>query len=76
MAQFFSLATTGDGSRLYFATPVRQKDTTTPQPDWGKLFRIDVGGLSLQESRAYQPPQLVPANPTTGRYSLGNPYDL
>src|SRR5580692_5263886 len=76
-AQFFSLATTGDGSRLYFATPLRQKDTTTPQPDWGKLFRIDVNGLSLQESRAYQAPlPLLPPGPPSDRYSLSNPYDL
>ncbi len=76
-AQFFSLATSGDGSQLYFATPLRQKDTTTPQPDWGKLFRIDVNGLSLQESRAYQAPlPLLPPGPASGRYSLSNPYDL
>jgi len=37
LAQFFSLATGADGSRLYFATPLRQKNTV--QPTYGKLFR-------------------------------------
>jgi uncharacterized protein (TIGR03437 family) len=77
-AQFFGLATTGDGSQLYFATPLRQKDTTTPQPDYGKLFRIDASGLSLQESRAYQVPQPLPGDPGLGpySYSLSNAYDF
>jgi hypothetical protein len=38
-AQFFGLATAADGSRVYFATPLRQKNTTLPQH--GKLFQVD-----------------------------------
>jgi hypothetical protein len=37
-AQFFGLATPADGSTVYFATPLRLKDTV--QPDYGKLFRV------------------------------------
>jgi uncharacterized protein (TIGR03437 family) len=68
--QFFGLATPGDGSRLYFATRLRQKNST--QPDYGKLFRIDASGLSLQKSIPYEAP------PATGPFtpSLSNPYDL
>lgn len=69
-AQFFGLAATGDGSRLYFATPLRQKNST--QPDYGKLFRIDASGLALQKSIPYQPPPTM--DPFTP--SLGNAYDL
>jgi hypothetical protein len=77
IAQFFSLATTGDGSQLYFATPLRQKNTTTVQPIYGKLFRIDASGLSLQESRTYQPPPFVPTGiAAIDRYTLSNAYDL
>jgi hypothetical protein len=76
LAQFFSLAAPGDGSQLYFATPLRQK-STTGQPDYGKLFRIDASGLSLQESRPYQAPQPVASGLAgVGKYSLSNPYDL
>ena len=42
-AQFLGLATPADGSRVYFATPLRQKDTT--QPTYGKLFQVDNSGL-------------------------------
>jgi len=68
--QFFGLATPADGLRLYFATPLRQKNTT--QQDYGKLFRIDAGGLALQESIPYQAP------PATGPFTpaFSNPYDL
>jgi len=47
VAQFFSLATDASGSRLYFATPLRQKNTA--QPAYGKVFRMDSSGLSMQE---------------------------
>lgn len=59
LAQFFSLATDADGSRLCFATPLRQKNTA--QPTYGKLFRMDSSGLKLQESRIVQPPEPVPS---------------
>jgi len=36
--QFSGLATPGDGSRVYFATTLRQKNTT--QPTYGKLFQV------------------------------------
>src|SRR5881396_1590452 len=44
-AQFASLATPGDGSRVYFATPLRQKNTS--QSTLGKVFVIDSTGLRL-----------------------------
>jgi hypothetical protein len=37
-AQLFSLATPADGSRVYFATPLRQKNTN--QPAWGKALPV------------------------------------
>lgn len=69
-AQFFGLATPGDGSTLYFATPLQQKNTT--QPDYGKLFRFDASGLNLQESLPYQP--LPPSDDVL--CLLGSPYDI
>src|SRR5262245_10174588 len=44
-AQFAGLATPGDGSRIYFATPLRQKNTA--QSTLGKVFAIDSSGLKL-----------------------------
>src|SRR6266853_1420406 len=75
LAQFFSLATNADGSRVYFATPLRQKNTA--QPTYGKLFRMDSSGLNLQESRIVQPPEPVPSGIAgVGIYHLSNAYDL
>jgi hypothetical protein len=48
-AQFVDLATTTDGSVLYFASSLRQKGTT--QPLHGKIFRYDAKGLSLYTAR-------------------------
>jgi uncharacterized protein (TIGR03437 family) len=38
-AQFFGLATPADGSRVYFASPLRERGST--QATWGKLFEIE-----------------------------------
>ena len=48
-AQFVDLATTTDGSVLYFASSLRQKGTS--QPLHGKIFRYDAKGLSLYTAR-------------------------
>jgi uncharacterized protein (TIGR03437 family) len=74
-AQFFGLATPADGSTVYFATTLRLKNTT--QPDYGKLFRVDAGRLSLQESRSYQAAAPLPSGiAAVGQISLSNAYDL
>lgn len=70
IAQFFSLATPSDGSRVYFETPLRQKNTL--QPAYGKLFRVDSAGLSLQESRVQQNPAPSPGT----SLPVSNAYDL
>ena len=69
-AQFFGLATPADGSRVYFATPLRQKDTT--QPTYGKLFQIDDSGLKLLLARDIV---TLPPDPFGAGY-LTNDYDL
>jgi uncharacterized protein (TIGR03437 family) len=69
-AQFFGLATPADGSRVYFATPLRQKDTT--QTTYGKLFQVDDSGLKLVLARDKVSPG--PAYPGAGY--LTNAYDL
>jgi uncharacterized protein (TIGR03437 family) len=51
-AQFFGLGTPADGSSVFFATSLPQKNTA--QPAYGKIFRVDANGLALVESRAYQ----------------------
>jgi uncharacterized protein (TIGR03437 family) len=48
LAQFSSMATPADGSRVYFATGLRQQGTS--QPLSGKLFVIDSTGLALFRS--------------------------
>jgi uncharacterized protein (TIGR03437 family) len=74
-AQFSSLSTTADGSRVYFATPLRQKNTN--QPNYGKLFRYDEGGLALQETRTEIAPAPVPSGiQGVGQYTLSNAYNL
>jgi uncharacterized protein (TIGR03437 family) len=74
-AQFFGLATPADGSTVYFATPLRLKDTV--QPDYGKLFRVAAGRLNLQESRPYQAAAPLPSGiAAVGLISLSNAYDL
>src|SRR5450432_541468 len=72
IAQFSGLATPGDGSRVYFATALRQKNTT--QPVYGKLFTLDPAGLKLFLSRDAQ----IPPAPAPGTISgtPTNPYDL
>ncbi len=55
-AQFSGLATPGDGSRVYFATPLRQKNTV--QPWYGKVFQVDSAGLQLVLSREVVAPPL------------------
>jgi uncharacterized protein (TIGR03437 family) len=42
-AQFGSLATNHDGSRVYFVSNLRQ--TGTNQPPWGKVFVADAAGI-------------------------------
>src|SRR5664280_1110263 len=71
-AQFSGLATTGDGARVYFATALRQKNTT--QPLHGKLFTVDSTGLNLFLSRDAQ----IPAPPPPGTFPvpLTNAYNL
>jgi uncharacterized protein (TIGR03437 family) len=69
-AQFFGLATPADGSRVYFATTLRQKNTA--QPTWGKLFQVGASGLSLVLARDQQVP--VVADPTQGYPT--NAYDF
>lgn len=73
-AQFFSLATTNNGAVLYFATPLRLKNTM--QTTSGKLFRLDKSGLSIQEMRAEQVPEPIPPGPPLGVYHLSNAFDL
>jgi uncharacterized protein (TIGR03437 family) len=68
--QFFGLATPADGSRVYFTTTLRQKDTT--QPNYGKLFQVDASGLQLVLSRNVVPPP----TPTSNQGALTNAYDL
>ena len=71
-AQFSSLATPADGSRVYFATVLRQRNT--PQPAYGKLFSVDSAGLKLFLSRDAQ----IPTSPPPGTFPipLTNAYDL
>jgi uncharacterized protein (TIGR03437 family) len=69
-AQFFGLSTTADGSRVYFATPLRQKNTT--QPSYGKLFQVNTAGLQLYLSRD----KILPPTPPFEQSAQSNPYDL
>jgi hypothetical protein len=71
-AQFFSLTTPADGSRVYFATPLRQKDTT--QPTYGKLFHVDDSGLKLFLARdvVHPPPPGLGGIAFTNAYSLSS----
>jgi hypothetical protein len=65
------LATPADGSRVYFATTLPQKNTT--QPTHGQLFQVGPSGLQLFVSRdeVIPPPPVNPAQPVQT-----NPYDL
>ena len=49
LAQFFGMATPGDGSRVYFATPSRVK--ASGQNSYGKIFQYDTNGLRLVAAR-------------------------
>jgi uncharacterized protein (TIGR03437 family) len=69
--QFIGLATPADGSRVYFATMLRQKNTT--QPVWGKLFQIDASGLQLVLSRDEQIP---PPPPYPTQALVTNAFDI
>jgi hypothetical protein len=70
--QFFGLATPADGSAVYFATPLAQKNTT--QPTHGKIFRLDASGLQLTLSRDIEAPTPAPGPMpvclTTNAYDL------
>jgi uncharacterized protein (TIGR03437 family) len=70
-AQFSGLATPADGSRVYFATTLRQKNTT--QPTHGKLFQVDPSGLQLFLSRD----EVIPSPPVNPAQAVQtNAYDL
>jgi uncharacterized protein (TIGR03437 family) len=70
-AQFASLATTDDGSVLFFTTPLSQ--TGTDQPNHGKVFIVDANGVRLLQARN----QEVLANDFLGHPALlTNFYDL
>ena len=60
--QFTGLATPADGSRVYFASPLRLKGTG--QPAHGKLFVADTTGVRLVRSRERVEPE--PFNPIGG----------
>jgi hypothetical protein len=70
-AQFVGLVTPADGSRVYFATTLRHKNTT--QPVWGKLFQIDAWGLQLVLSSDEQIP---PPPPNPAQAVVTNAFDL
>jgi uncharacterized protein (TIGR03437 family) len=71
LAQFFGIATPGDGSVLYFATPSRIKGSG--QNPYGKIFQYDANGLRLVAARDPVPaPSVTP--PFGG--ALTNPFDL
>jgi uncharacterized protein (TIGR03437 family) len=71
LAQFFGMATPGDGSRVYFATPSRVK--ASGQNSYGKIFQYDTNGLRLVAARDPVPlPSLTP--PFVG--ATTNPFDL
>jgi uncharacterized protein (TIGR03437 family) len=65
-AQFSGLTTTNDGSRLFFASPLRQRGTD--QGLWSKIFRIDATGAALVASVAPDSP-----GPPTNPYVLTQP---
>jgi uncharacterized protein (TIGR03437 family) len=71
LAQFFGMATPGDGSRVYFATPSRVKGSG--QNPYGKIFQHDANGLRLVAARDPVPPPSV-----TPSFSgaLTNAFDL
>jgi hypothetical protein len=48
-AQYDNLRTNDDGSVLYFTTRLIQSGQA--QQEWGKAFRIDAGGLAVEEIR-------------------------
>lgn len=70
LGQFTSLATTDDGSVLYFVTNLRQKGTD--QPLWGKAFVADAAGL-----RPYLVVQMDPSTPNPPpAMTITNNYNL
>jgi uncharacterized protein (TIGR03437 family) len=52
-AQFSGLSSTDDGSRVFFASSLRQRGTN--QFFWSKIFRIDAAGAGLVAQRAQSP---------------------
>lgn len=71
LAQFESLSTPYDGSRLYFTSRLRQSGTD--QPSWGKMFLADSQGIRplLVEERVWT------ATPSWGRAAgTSNYYDV
>jgi uncharacterized protein (TIGR03437 family) len=65
-AQFSGLSSTDDGSRVYFASPLRQRGTN--QFLWSKIFRIDANGAALVAQVARSSPV-----PPTNAYVLDQP---
>jgi uncharacterized protein (TIGR03437 family) len=65
-AQFSGLTTTNDGSKLWFASPLRQRGTD--QFLWSKIFRIDGNGATLVAEVAQSSPI-----PPTNAFVLGLP---
>jgi len=66
-AQFFDLATTYDGSALYFSTYLRQAGTDRPYQ--GRIYRIDSNGLQLfREVTEVPPPPSLPAFLSASNY--------
>jgi uncharacterized protein (TIGR03437 family) len=71
-AQFFGMATPGDGSRVYFATPSRVK--ASGQNFYGKIFQYDANGLRLVPASDPVPlPNVTPpfGGATTNAFDLG-----
>jgi uncharacterized protein (TIGR03437 family) len=72
LAQFFGMATPGDGSRVYFATPSRVK--ASGQNPYGKIFQYDTNGLRLVAARDPVPlPNVTPPfnGAATNAFDLG-----
>jgi uncharacterized protein (TIGR03437 family) len=66
-AQFTGLATTSDGSEVFFASTLKLKRTN--EPPWGKLFVADESGVRLVRSR-----DMVAPPPGTPPCNVGIPY--
>lgn len=69
-AQFTGLSTNYDGSKVYFASSLKLRDSD--QPNHGKLFVADVDGVRLFRSRAES---LLPQPPVGQCDSAGSLFD-